>query len=423
MSENAIREVFVFLLAGGKGERLYPLTQERAKPAVPFGGKYRVIDFTLSNCVNSGFRKIAVATQYKSSSLNRHLALGWSFLSSGLGEYVTDLPPQQRYGEKWYSGTADAVYQNLYFVEREKPKYVMVLSGDHIYKMDYKKMLDFHIEKGADITIGTVIVDKARSQTFGIMQVDNVYRITGFKEKPKASPPVLPEDPNKCLASMGIYIFNTNTLIDLLHHDELLDTSSHDFGKDIIPYAISAKLKLFAFKFLNDDGSQGYWQDVGTIDALYESNMDLLSESPKIDIYDRRWPFFTHSRHHPPARFTYDHLNGEKINSVVEDSIIGEGSILKGATVRHSVIFYDVNIGAGSLVMDSIIFPETRIGKNVRIKRAIIDKLVEIPDNAVIGQNLDFDKKYFYVTQSNIVVIPRGFKFGNLPLLRGGLNA
>ncbi|PIP50041.1 MAG: glucose-1-phosphate adenylyltransferase [Caldiserica bacterium CG23_combo_of_CG06-09_8_20_14_all_35_60] len=423
MSENIINQVFVFLLAGGKGERLYSLTVERAKPAVPFGGKYRVIDFTLSNCINSGFRKIAVATQYKSSSLSRHLALSWAFLSSNLGEYVTDLPPQQRYGEKWYSGTADAIYQNLYFLDREKPKYVMVLSGDHIYKMDYKKMLEFHIEKGADTTIGTVIIDKTKSQTFGIMQVDKEYRIIGFREKPKSNPPVMPEDQDKCLASMGIYIFNTNTLIDLLDHDERIETSSHDFGRDIIPYAISTKLRLFAFKFLNDNGSQGYWQDIGTIDAFYESNMDLLSESPKIDIYDKSWPFFTHPRHHPPARFTYGNLNGGKINSLVEDSIVGEGTILKGSTVKHSIIFYDVSIDAGSVVDNSIIFSETRIGRNVKIKRAIIDKLVEIPDNVKIGYDLDFDKKYFYVTPSNIIIIPRSFKFSNITSTRGDLNA
>lgn len=422
MDDSILKQVFVFLLAGGKGERLYPLTKERAKPAVPFGGKFRVIDFALSNCVNSGFRKIAVATQYKSTSLNRHLALSWDFLSSGLGEYVTDLPPQQRYGEKWYAGTADAVYQNLYFLERERSKYVLVLSGDHIYKMDYRKMLTFHIEKGADITIATVIIDKTKTSLFGIMEVDEGNRIIGFKEKPKSNPPTLPENPEKCLASMGIYIFNKNILIDLLEHDELIATSLHDFGKDVIPYAISTKLKLFAFKFLNEDGSQGYWQDVGTIDAFYEANMDLLSKKPKVDIYDKNWPIFTHSRHYPPARLTYGNLNGEELDGTIVDTIVGEGSILNGSYVTHCVIFYDVRIDAGSTIEDSIVFGEVKIGKNVKIKKVIIDKLVEIPDNTMIGYNLDFDKKYFYVTPSNIVIIPRGYRFTNIPWTRGDTN-
>lgn len=418
MNDHVAKHVFVFLLAGGRGERLYPLTKDRAKPAVPFGGKYRVIDFTLTNCINSGFRKIAVATQYKSSSLNRHLALSWDFLSSSLGEYVTVLPPQQRYAEKWYAGTADAVYQNLYFLERENTKYVVVLSGDHIYKMDYKEMLEFHINKKADITIGTVVVDKSKTSSFGIMQIDESEQIIGFKEKPRVNPPTLPDDPEKSLASMGIYIFNVNTLIDLLVHDERIDTSSHDFGKDIIPYAINTNLNLYAYRFLNRDGSQGYWQDIGTIDSFYEANMDLLSENPKIDIYDRNWPIFTHSRYRPPARLTYGILDNELLSGVVIDSIVGEGSVLTGSKLVHSVIFYDVRIDAGSLIEDSIIFGEVKIGKNVMIKKTIIDKFVNIPDNIQIGYDLESDRKYFYVTPSEIVIIPRSYKFSNVPSLK-----
>ncbi len=410
MSRQLLDEVFTFLLAGGKGERLYPLTMERAKPAVPFGGKFRIIDFALSNCINSGIRKVAVATQYKSSSLSRHLALGWSFLNSRLGEYIVELPPQQRYGEKWYTGTADAVYQNLYYISSENIKYVFILSGDHIYKMDYKDMLAFHISKEADITIGTVIIQKDMASNFGIMQVDGENKIIGFREKPR-DPPTLPEDADLCLASMGIYIFNKDVLTSLLEHDENVELSSHDFGKDVIPYAIRSNLNVFAFRFFDKDGKQGYWQDVGTINAFYEANMDLLSNNPKIDIYDRSWPIFTHDREYPPVKITFSEVNGVKVNSSIEDSIISDGSLLYGAKILHSVIFYDVKVGPLTTIEDSIIFGEVEIGKNVKIKRAIVDKFVRIPDNVSIGYDDELDQKYFYVTPSKIVVLHRGFAF------------
>ncbi|MGB9695166.1 MAG: glucose-1-phosphate adenylyltransferase [Caldisericaceae bacterium] len=404
------RDVFVFLLAGGKGERLYPLTKKRAKPAVPFGGKFRIIDFTLSNCVNSQFRKIAVITQYKSSSLHRHLALGWDFLSSRFGEYIVDVPPQQIYGERWYLGTADAVYQNLYYIEQENPKYVVVLSGDHIYKMDYRKMIEEHIANNADITIGSIIAGKEKSTFFGVLKVGNTGWVEDFKEKPK-SPPVIPDNPEKILASMGVYVFNTRVLLDLLIHDAEVSSSSHDFGKDIIPYAIHNKYKTFAYRFTDKEGKESYWRDVGTLDSFYESNMDILTEAPLIDIYDRNWPVFTHSRQYPPSKITSGRLHGESIASHVEDSIVGEGSLLSGVHVKHSIIFYNVKIKAGSSIEDSIIFGGVKIGNNVRIKRCIIDKEVEIPDNVSIGFDVETDKKYFYVTPTNIVVIEKGFKF------------
>jgi len=404
------KEVFAYLLAGGKGERLYPLTKERAKPAVPFGGKFRIIDFTLSNCVNSGIRRIAVATQYKSWSLRRHLALAWNFLNVRFNEYVVDVPPQQILGERWYLGTADAVFQNLYFIEQEKPKLVLILSGDHIYKMDYRDLIQTHIDKDADITISTLIIDKEQASSFGILEVDSDGRVINFKEKPK-DPPTLKDNPNKCLASMGVYVFDPKVLVDLLTHDAEVQTSSHDFGKDVIPYAIHHGYKVYSHPFINKDGSFGYWQDVGTIDAYYYANMDILSPNPKIDIFDRSWPIYTHSRQYPPCKITEGSINDTLFESKVENTIIGEGSIISGATIKNSIISYNVRVKAGSEITDSVIFPEVKIGRNVKIRRAIIDKHVEVPDNVSIGFDREFDKKYFYVTPSNIVVVERGFKF------------
>jgi len=408
--EKTVKKTLVFLLAGGKGQRLYPLTEERAKPAVPFGGKYRIIDFTLSNCVNSGLRKILVATQYKSASLSRHLAVGWSFLSSMFGEYIIDVPPQQRFGERWYAGTADAVYQNLYFIERENPEHVIVLSGDHIYQMDYREMLKFHIERKSDLTIGAVVVRKEKAKSFGIMHIDEHNRVVDFREKPK-EPPTIPDLPDYSLASMGIYVFNREILKKLLAHDTEVSYSSHDFGKDIIPYAIYNKLNVFAYRFIDKDGNQRYWQDVGTIDSFYNANMDLLSPLPKLNLYNPNWPFYTHARQFPPAKFIYAEVNGLNVSGYSINSLIADGVIVEGAKVLHSVIFPNVKVGAGSSVENSVVFNDTNIGKNVHIKNTIIDKLVHVPDNVDIGFNRGVDSKYFYTTSSGIVVIPRAYKF------------
>ncbi len=411
--ENCDREVkktLVYLLAGGKGQRLYPLTEERAKPAVPFGGKYRIIDFALSNCVNSGFRKILVVTQYKSASLSRHLAVGWNFLSSTFGEYIMDLPPQQRFGEKWYVGTADAVYQNLYFIDREKPEYIIILSGDHIYQMDYRYMLRAHIEKKADITVGTVVVEKQKATAFGVMQIDSQERIINFYEKPK-DPPEIPNKKGYSLASMGIYVFNANKLKSLLDHDAEISTSTHDFGRDIIPYAIHNKLNVFAYRFVDENGNERYWRDVGTIDAFYEANMDLIAPIPHLNLYDRDWPIYTHARQYPPVKFASVKVNNEYINGSAVNSLLGDGTIVVGAKINHSIIFPAVKILENTEITDSIIFNECRIGKNVRLRRVIVDKLVEIPDGVKIGYNLEHDGKYFYVSRNGIVVIPRAYKF------------
>ena len=408
--EKINKKTLVFLLAGGKGQRLYPLTEERVKPAVPFGGKYRIIDFTLSNCVNSGLKKILVITQYKSASLSRHLALGWGFLSDRFGEYITDIPPQQRLGERWYVGTADAVYQNLYFVEREESEYVVILSGDHVYKMDYRKMLEFHIEHKAEITIGAVLVKKEQSKSFGIMQVDNNGKVVDFREKPE-DPFTLPDLPGYSLASMGIYMFNREILDKLLAYDAKIQSSSHDFGKNIIPFAISNKNEVFSYRFVDKNNKQKYWQDVGTIDSFYNANMDLLSPMPELNLYDQNWPFFTHARQLPPAKFTYEEVNGEKIFGYAKDSLIADGVIVEGGTILHSVIFPRVRIGVKSKIEDSVIFNNTNIGNNTRIKKTIIDKRVFVPDNVEIGFNREVDEKYFYVSNSGIVVIPRRYKF------------
>lgn len=404
------KKTLAFLLAGGKGQRLYPLTKERAKPAVPFGGKYRIIDFTLSNCVNSGLKRILVATQYKSASLSRHLAVGWNFLSSMFNEYIIDIPPQQRFGEKWYTGTADAVYQNLYFIERENPEYVIILSGDHIYQMDYRELLEFHIKQKAQVTVGAVVVRKEEANSFGVMHIDEYNRVIDFREKPK-NPPTIPGLPDYSLASMGIYVFNRDVLNKLLIHDAELPYSSHDFGKDIIPYAIHNKLDVFAYRFVDKDGNQRYWQDVGTIEFYYEANMDLLSPIPRLNLYNPNWPFYTHARQFPPAKFIFAEANGLKLSGYAINSLISNGVIVEGAKIIHSVISPNVRIGAGSSIEDSIIFNDVRIGKNVHIKKAIIDKLVYVPDNTYIGFNKENDAKYLHITNSGIVVIPRAYKF------------
>ena len=408
--DKEVKRTLVYLLAGGKGQRLYPLTEERAKPAVPFGGKYRIIDFALSNCVNSGFRKILVATQYKSASLSRHLAVGWNFLSSTFGEYIMDLPPQQRFGERWYVGTADAVYQNLYFIDREKPKYIIILSGDHIYQMDYRDMLKAHIERKADITVGTVVVEKQKATAFGVMQINSEERIVNFYEKPK-DPPEIPNKKGYSLASMGIYVFNASKLKTLLDHDAEISTSTHDFGRDIIPYAIHNKLNVFAYRFVDKNGKERYWRDVGTIDAFYEANMDLLRPIPHLNLYDRDWPIYTHARQYPPVKFASAKVNGKCINGTAINSLLGDGTIIVGAKIEHSVIFPSVKILENTEITDSIIFNDCRIGKNVKLRKVIVDKLVEIPDGAEIGYNLEHDRKYFYVSKNGIVVIPRAYKF------------
>mgnify|MGYP000433302530 CR=1 FL=1 len=408
-----MNNVLAIILAGGKGERLHPLTIHRAKPAVPFGGKYRIIDFTLSNCINSSIRKIAVITQYKSLSLDRHLALGWEHLfSPELDEFITSIPPQQRIDERWYAGTADAVHQNIYFIEKEAPSYLMILSGDHIYKMDYSEMLAFHVEKKAAGTVAAIEMDKKTASSFGIMEVDKNWRIMGFEEKPK-KPKTIPGSPDQCLASMGVYIFNTEDIIEELKADAE-QKSAHDFGKNIIPDMLASK-KLFAYNFRDENKKEAkYWRDVGTIDAYWEANMDLISVDPLLNLYDTKWPIRTHQHQNPPAKFVFAQEQRGGRLGIALDSIVCDGCIISGGRVQNSVLSPNVRINSWSSVRDSILMENVEIGRYAKIKRAIVDKDVYIPPETVIGYNLNEDRKKFDVSPNGIVVIPKGTDFRKL---------
>ena len=399
----SLDNVLTILLAGGQGERLYPLTKDRAKPAVPFGGIYRIIDFTLSNCLNSGLRKIIVLTQYKSFSLDRHLRLGWSVFNSELNEYIEQIPPQQRISDQWYQGTADAVYQNIYTLEKEQPEMVLMLSGDHIYKMDYRNMIRFHQEKKADLTIACMDVPLEEGKRFGIIETDEDSRIIGFHEKPSVPIPS-PNNPDTTFASMGIYLFNTNTLVKAIIDDAKQDTN-HDFGKNIIPDMIHSK-RVYAYPF-TDENKNGlnYWRDIGTLDAYWEANMDLVQISPEFDLYDKNWPIRTYKAQYPPAKTIYKKdFPGERTDMIL-NSIVSDGCIISGARVEGCILSPDIRVGSNTEIYDSIIMEDVRIGQNVRIRKAIIDKSVNVPDNMNIGYNRDEDIRHFTITDSGIVVV------------------
>jgi glucose-1-phosphate adenylyltransferase len=400
---QAYDKILTIILAGGQGERLYPLTKDRAKPAVPFGGIYRIIDFTLSNCLNSGLRKIVVLTQYKSFSLDKHLRLGWNIFNNELNEYIEQIPPQQRISDQWYQGTADAVYQNIYTLEKEQPEMVLILSGDHIYKMDYRSMALFHLENKADLTIACMEVPLNEGKRFGIIKTDEENRIVGFHEKP-SEPIPSPNNPEVTLASMGIYLFNTTTLVKAIIDDAKQDTN-HDFGKNIIPEMIDSK-RVYAYPF--GDGTNNnlnYWRDIGTLDAYWEANMDLVQESPEFNLYDKDWPIRTHQEQNPPAKTTFKKtLPGERTDMIL-NSILSGGCIISGAKVEGCVLSPDVRVNTNSEIYDSIIMESVRIGENVKIRKAIIDKSVNIPDYMSIGYNREEDSKHFTVTDSGITVV------------------
>ncbi len=398
-----LSNVLTIILAGGQGERLYPLTKDRAKPAVPFGGIYRIIDFTLSNCLNSGLRKIVVLTQYKSFSLDRHLRLAWNIFNNELNEYIEQIPPQQRISDQWYQGTADAVYQNIYTLEKEQPEMVLILSGDHIYKMDYRKMIHFHQEKNADLTIACMDVPLDEGKRFGIIQTNEDDRIVEFHEKPSVPIPS-PNNPDVTFASMGIYLFNTRTLVKAIIDDAKQDTN-HDFGKNIIPDMIPSN-RVFAYPFTdkNKDGLN-YWRDIGTLDAYWKANMDLVQVSPEFNIYDKDWPIRTYKAQYPPVKTVFNKdLPDERANMIL-NTIVSEGCIIHGAKVEGCVLSPDVIVGSHSEIYDSIIMDSVRIGENVKIRKAIIDKSVDIPDNMKIGFDRDEDSKHFTLTDSGIVVV------------------
>ncbi len=401
--------MLAIILAGGKGERLHPLTIHRAKPAVPFGGKYRIIDFTLSNCLNSNIRKIAVITQYKSLSLDRHLALGWATLfNPELNEFFLNIPPQQRVSEQWYTGTADAVYQNIYFIEKEAPPYLLILSGDHIYKMDYSEMFAFHKEKDAIGTVAAIEVDKKMASSFGVMEVDDDWRIIGFQEKPK-EPKTMPFNTSQCVASMGVYLFNTEMIIEELKKDAALSTE-HDFGKDIIPDLLK-KGRLFAYNFKDKNKKAAkYWRDVGTIDAYWEANMDLCSVDPLLNLYDNSWPIRTRKVQSPPAKFVFaQEYKGGRLG-IALDSTVCDGCIISGGRVQNSILSPNVRINSWAHVEESILMENVEIGRHAKIRRAIIDKEVYIPSDTVIGYDIDEDRKRFHVSPGGIVVIPKVVK-------------
>ncbi|MHB8174854.1 MAG: glucose-1-phosphate adenylyltransferase [Nitrospirota bacterium] len=401
--------ILTMIMAGGKGERLSPLTLHRAKPAVPFGGQYRIIDFTLSNCINSKLRKIIVLTQYKSHSLERHINLGWNFLNPEMDEYIMTLPPQQRIDEHWYQGTADAIYQNIYTIEKERPSELIVLSGDHVYKMDYTKMLAYHRRKKAEATVSAIEVKTEEASDFGIIEVDKDNNIIGFEEKPKSNPKTIPGKKDKSFASMGIYIFNTETIIEMLREDAERATS-HDFGKDIIP-TMFKRCRVLAYNFIDENKKRSkYWRDVGTIDAYWEANMDLKSTLPLFNLYDQRWPLRTYERQYPPAKFVFAQERKGGRLGIALDSIVSSGCIISGGRVQDSILSHAVRVNSYTEIRESIIMERVDIGRHCRIKKAIIDKDVKLPAGTTIGYDPVEDSRRFTVSPGGVVVVAKGQK-------------
>lgn len=405
--------VLAMILAGGEGKRLYPLTRDRAKPAVPFGGRYRIIDFVINNFINSGIYKIKVLTQYKSDSLIKHITRGWP-LSAAIDQYIDIVPAQMRLGANWYQGTADAIYQNLNQIIDENPHYVCVFGGDHIYKMDIHQMIKFHRKAKAHLTISAIPVPIEYAHEYGIIEVDDDWKLTAFIEKPKTQPKHMPGRPDMCLASMGNYVFDTATLINQVKRDAKLETSSHDFGKDIIPYMLSKGMKVYVYDFNTNEplgvGGQekGYWRDVGTIDAYYNANMELTGYLPIFDLYSKSWPIKTFNYNYPPAKFIW---NDDDRIGMATNSLISEGCIISGSTITHCVISPNVRVNSYSKVEDSILMEDVSVGRNCVIKKAIIDKNVHIPEGTQIGLDKEKDlARGFFISPEGIVVVPKGAK-------------
>lgn len=408
----ANEDVLVMILAGGEGKRLFPLTKDRAKPAVPFGGRYRIIDFVLNNFVNSGFYKIKVLTQYKSDSLNKHITRGWS-LSPFLNQYVDLVPAQMRTGGDWYMGTADAVFQNINQIIDTDPTYMCVFGGDHVYKMDVSQMLDYHKKKKADLTISAIQVPIEEASEFGVIEVDENWRLVGFEEKP-ANPKTIPGNPKMSLASMGNYIFNKNILVDALFKDACKEKSRHDFGKNVIPALLEEGKKIFVYDFNSNkfpgitDSEKGYWRDVGNVDSYWQTNMDLLDYCPELNLYSKEWPLRTFNYNYPPAKFIWQ--EGDRVG-MATNSMVSEGCIISGGSLSRCILAPKVRINSYSQVSESILMENVSIGRYCEIKRAIIDKNVTIPEKMKIGFNREEDeKKGFYVSQSGVTVVPKGAK-------------
>jgi glucose-1-phosphate adenylyltransferase len=403
-----MNDVLTLILAGGKGTRLEPLTRDRSKPSVPFGGAYRIIDFTLSNCINSGLRRILLLTQYKAASLDRHIDVGWKFLYRELNEFIDVVPPQQRIGESWYLGTADAVYQNIYTLERYQPKYVLILSGDHVYMMDYRPLIEQHIASKAVATLACLPMELDQSRHFGVIQVDNTWRVRRFIEKPVVTDP-MPDDPQRFLASMGVYVFDARALYELLCGDATKPNSSHDFGKDILPSIIGTH-NVQAYPFRDPrTGATRYWRDVGTIEAYYETNMDLVAVKPELNLYNQAWPIHTYTPPWPPAKTVFTTTGGPyRRAGEVLGSVVCSGSIISGGHVRQSLLSYNVRVNSWAEVEDSVLFEGVEIGRHAKVRRAIIDKYVHIPEHARVGWDPDEDRANGYTVADNgIVVVPK----------------
>ncbi|MBC7190535.1 glucose-1-phosphate adenylyltransferase, partial [Candidatus Aerophobetes bacterium] len=398
--QRPFQGLLTLVLAGGQGERLYPLTRERAKPACPFAGSFRLIDFTLSNCVNSGIRRIYVLTQYMSTTLETHIKEGWSIFSRELGEFIQTVPPQKRTAERWYEGTADAVFQNLYILQEEKPLYVLILSGDHVYRMNYADMFRFHVEKKAHLTVGCVEVDEKEAGRFGVLEIDRRERVISFEEKPSI-PKTIPGKKERCLVSMGVYIFNTEEIVKALIKDAKRKNTSHDFGRDIIPQMLKDKKLVFCYNF--SERGEGYWRDIGTIDSYWEASMELLDVPSKFDLHRPDWPLRTYQEQNPPARI----ITSEKVSSEcgVSDSLICAGCIIEQAKVKKSILSPQVYVGRKSTVENSILMKGVRVGENVTIKKAIIDEEVVVPDGYRIGCNFEEDAKKFLISKGGVVVV------------------
>ena len=399
------RNTFGIVLAGGRGSRLMQLTDWRSKPAVPFGGKFRIIDFTLSNCVNSGIRRIGVATQYKAQSLIQHLQRGWSFLDGRFKEFIDILPAQQQVGEDWYRGTADAVFQNLDLIRRNRPKHVLVASGDHVYKMNYARMLAEHAERQADFTVACIDVPREEATGFGVMHVDDRQRVVAFVEKPE-DPPAIPGRPDRALASMGVYVFNAEFLYEQLIRDHDDPKSSHDFGKDLIPHCVD-RYRVYAHNFVDscvgmDATGIPYWRDAGTIDAYWEANMELTKVTPELNLYDDDWPIWTHQEQLPPAKFVFDD-DGRRGMAV--DSLVSGGDIISGAVVRHSLLFSRVHVHSYAEIVDSVILPDVDIGRRARLRRVVMDKHCRVPEGLSIGYDIEADRKRFHVSENGITLV------------------
>ena len=404
-----VEKTLAIILAGGAGSRLHPLTADRAKPAVPFGGIYRIIDFTLSNCLHSGLRRILVLTQYKSHSLQKHLRDGWSIFNPEIGEYVTTVPAQMRTGEGWYAGTADAIHQNRYLLERSRAEYVLVLAGDHVYRMDYARMLEEHIHRKSDVTVACVPVPLPEARSFGVVEIDRDLWVRKFIEKSE-NPPPMPDDPAHALASMGIYIFTLSFLLKILDQDRHTAAPRDDFGKHILPDIVGT-CTIGAYRFGGVEGRvtpDRYWRDVGTLDAYYEANMDLLKPIPPINLYQKDWPIRTYHGQYPPARNVPSSSGGP---GSVTNALLAGGDVIVGAQITHSILSPDVWVESGAVVEDSILFERVRVGSDARLRRCIIDKDVRIPPKETIGWDLERDRRRFTLSEGGVAVVPKGYRF------------